>query len=1071
MSDPSPLDAVRRIQRNALSVDEVLGTPATHGTTSTPDSAPVAEAADEALKFWCHAFSRGDRGAFGRRLSWDGLTEQEVKRAFASVLQDPEAAEEALEPWAARLAAVFELVGADHGLPSSGDTTGLGSGSAIPFVGVWQPFLSHARSELCSVAGEYLPSLDPTAVADLETHLLWQLSEVGAPALAANFERFRTATALDGAPGGKTVHPGRELYNAFVQRLMTGGLIELLERYPVLARQLSRLTETWVAGVAELAQRLVSDRDKIAARFNAGTPPGPVARVIAGMSDRHHGGRQVSALHFRSGLQLVYKPRDVTMEAAYNVFLRWLAAEGLEPCPPSLDVLLRPGYGWIERARQQAARTSAEVRTYYRRAGALLCAAWILGGRDLHMENVVATRQGPVLVDVEALIQPPQNSSSAAGPGDPGEEADSFLVTGLLSFSQVGVDGGVHDVGGLCGGGGRPASSRQRDWIDVNTDTMRMISGTGTTPDAENLLLLDGKVEPPEKHVDQLAAGFAHAYRFLIERRERLLDPAGPLTPFATARTRIILRPSNLYARVLLELTTPKLQRSGLASSFAIDSLNHIFRSEQERPRLWPLAAEERQALFGLDVPLFTVPVSSAVLTSRTGEPIHDYLADSGLAAVHTRLRCLDETNLALQLQLLRQALPAESPRPERARGRPGRAASAEQLLSAAEDIAQRLLPALAEDTGAACDLYDGCAGTALFFAALAAVTGRQEWHERAVTTMRPIATALETGDVQCLAPDGSIGMCSGLGGIVYACNLAARLLSDARLADMALAAAELLTEDLISGDAVLDVEGGSAGALLALMTIAGENGGDVWLARAAACGRQLLAASRPAPGAGIGWANSDGIMLAGFAHGASGIACALARLFARTADPALHNAVLQAQAYERTLYSATERNWPVLRITAPGKPPERLYMSAWCHGAPGIALARMCALSSVPDVAARNDLEVALDSTVRSPFSGPDHLCCGNLGRVDVILTLGRSLGRADLVVQARERATAVVRRALAMGVFGVVCRDQHSDSIASGFFQGVAGIGYQLLRLTSPDTLPSVLCFAHPARGGNAS
>jgi class II lanthipeptide synthase len=1069
---PSALEAVREIGRNAISLDEALASHAADSDASRRVSSRNREAAAEALRLWCHAFSRGDGEAFRRRLAWDGLTEDEVRRAFESVLQGPPPVpvEGAVVPrWLGTLAAVIcsladrgsALDAADAGPVSAGDEP------PLPFGEVWEPFLDHARTELHALAGAYLPLLDAGAITDLESHLLRQLSEVGAPVINARFARFQAqaAPALPSADGKRP--PNQRLYTVFVEQLLAGGLIEVLGRYPVLGRQLSWLTRTWIAGTAELIQRLAIDIDDIAEVFKAGAPTGLLTHVVPGMSDRHRGGRQVALLHFESGLRLVYKPRDLAMEAAYNGILSWLAVEGLEPCPPALAVLPRPGYGWVELVRQQPARTSLEARTYFRRAGALLCTAWVLGGRDLHMENVVATRRGPVLVDVEALIQPPQSSSNPASEaGTPGEK-ESFLTTGLLSFPQVGVDGGVHDVGGLCGTGGRPTSSRQRDWVDVNTDSMRLVAGVGQTPDADNLLLFDGEIEPPENHIGELAAGFAHAYRFLIEQRERLLDPAGPLAPFATARTRLVLRPSNLYARVLLELTSPKLQRSGLTASFAVDSLNHVFRSELERPRLWPLAAEERQALFDLDVPLFTVPVSSAVVTSRSGEPIHDHLADSGLGAVHARLRGLDEADLGCQLQLLRQTLaspPTTGGRdPRKHRG----AGDADRFLSTAESIAERMSETpLGGDDGARCDLYDGCAGTVLFYAGLAAITESERWREQTLRAVQPIARALDESDLQRLAPGGAIGICSGLGGIVYACSVAARLVHDDHLAGLARGAAQLLTDELIAGDTVLDVEGGSAGAILSLLAAADGAADDVWAERAEACARHLLAAGRPAPGGGIGWPDRDGLMLAGFAHGAAGIACSLARLFARTAEPALREAVLLAQAYERTLYSATEGNWPVLRPTTPSKPPERLYMSAWCHGAPGIALARLCALRSVPDVAARNDLEVALDSTIRSPFSGPDHLCCGNLGRVDVILTVGRSLGRADLVAQAWVRAAAVVRRAVVAGAFGVAYRDQQSTSSRPGFFQGTAGIGYQLLRVTSPESLPSVLCFAAPGR-----
>src|SRR6185295_10269275 len=130
------------------------------------------------------------------------------------------------------------------------------------------------------------------------------------------------------------------------------GLRDVFLTYPVLARQWALLVSSWVETTGELLGRLRNDRDALAAAFGA-RPLGDLARVAPGLSDRHHGGRRVSILTFDSGLNVVYKPRDVGLERAYHDFLGWLARRGLPHPPRALRVVPRPGYGWVEWVDQE----------------------------------------------------------------------------------------------------------------------------------------------------------------------------------------------------------------------------------------------------------------------------------------------------------------------------------------------------------------------------------------------------------------------------------------------------------------------------------------------------------------------------------------------------------------------------------------------------------------------------------------------------------------------------------------------------------------------------------------------
>src|SRR4029077_19307861 len=204
----------------------------------------------------------------------------------------------------------------------------------------------------------------------------------------------------------------------------------------------------------------------------------------------------------------------------------------------------------------------------------------------------------------------------------------------------------------------------------------------------------------------------------------------------------------------------------------------------------------------------------------------------------------------------------------------------------------------------------------------------------------------------------------------------------------------------------------------------------------------------------GGGWPAPGGAPLAGFAHGAAGICHALLRLYARTGNPELLAAAQEGIAGERRLYDPGRGNWRDPRH--PQAPPR----STWCHGAPGIALARLGALDVLDTPEIRRDIAAAIAATRSEPLTAIDHLCCGNLGRAEILLQASRALADPGLAEAARSLAGRVLQRA-AGGLFRCVPHGGGGLTDPS-FFRGEAGIGFALLRLADPDALPCPLLLA---------
>src|SRR5262249_61774792 len=98
--------------------------------------------------------------------------------------------------------------------------------------------------------------------------------------------------------------------------------------------------------------------------------------------------------------------------------------------------------------------------------------------------------------------------------------------------------------------------------------------------------------------------------------------------------------------------------------------------------------------------------------------------------------------------------------------------------------------------------------------------------------------------------------------------------------------------------------------------------------------------------------------LLTGFSHGAAGMAWALLELASVAGEERFTKSALELIAWERSLFNAEKQNWPDLRNHRRG------FRFAWCHGAPGIGLARLRSLPHLDDMQIRAEINTALVTT-----------------------------------------------------------------------------------------------------------
>lgn len=1002
---------------------------------SAPSSITVDALVHDRLKRWCDRVSIGDWRLFNARLLIDDLTLEKAQDILNWKLPH----NLALPDWTKALLDTLQ----SSELTSCGpDTSDRAWKDEEEMLGaVLHPIISFGRRRLgLQVGSSHL--LSETALEDLVISFGRELNWLCKKAIQYEWRRFNipSSTLTD-----------KMRMNGFLLYMANGGLKQMLLKFPVLARLVGDALFFWLINTEQLLVRLSRDYYELASMLHHDDSLGVIVNVSPKLSDFHLGHQAVKLISFSSGAKVIYKPRDMGIEDDFNRLVDWLNEKGAPVQLRSIRILNHGEYGWAEFVNTSS-RSGLHNSDSLLQYGALLCLAYVLRATDCHYENVIKSEAGPVLVDAETLMNSVSPSKGELSNLFADTPVHTVLNTGILPTWSSGRDGQLYDTSAL----------------GNDLETLR-----------------DSSTARFATCVGSIIAGFEQTYRFIVEQRE-ILMASKPFVSLTQQTVRFVLRPTRVYLVLLEHLLEPAFLIDGIDRSIEIDALSRAFSpfGEEERRNI-SFLREEHRSLYQSDIPYFTCRAARQSSTPSNKRTLHVCYERSTSDLVLKRLSMMDEVDLAHQLVLIHGSIHASRVRHAVVTNalisnvEQVAVISKEELVHEANAIADELIEySLRDHNGLSWvsmayrfqhghysyepmkgDLYSGIAGPALFLSAIGSITGNSQWKMYARAAVEPFIQVLrDEGYAQRLRTLYSIGGADGLGSMAYVLSLVGRFLSDEALFETAICIGHLITSEKIATDSRLDVISGAAGATLSLLASYEMTGDEILLDRAILCGQHLLRTRVVGTKGPRAWLTSAETPLTGFSHGAAGIAYSLLRLYSYTNMSEFLDAADEAIAYESSVFSAECNNWPDFR----GKDGEAMgsaqrFGHSWCHGAPGIGLARIGTYSVLPVSHILRDIQLAAQTTFQFGLTPVDHLCCGNAGRIELLLTAGRQLGREDLSAAANSWAASLVRRKQQEGSYRLFQEVPHLFN--PGFFQGTSGIGYELLRLARTGELPSVL------------
>lgn len=821
-------------------------------------------------------------------------------------------------------------------------------------------------------------------------------------------------------------------------------LTEFFNKYIVLTRLLSTTTLFFITNIQQMLIRIFADEQELRNQF--GIHNFTIDSIKLGEGDTHQQGNTVSIITFSGDKNIVYKPKRLQINLAFNKLIDWLNTQAILELR-GVHTAVHDDYAYEEHIAYKPCSSLDEVESYYKRFGQLMAVIQLLNGTDIHMENLISHGQYPVIIDLETLIQQPmplgkQESQSLK----PLTDTLFHHVTRTLFLPTNGVkieDPLKIDLSALNG--------RQKKFefkvlqpVNQGTDQLKYdyqdfeLEGANNLPFIKNNdLIIDYKM-----YRDQIIEGYRDVCTVFLKNKESLLQEGSVLYHFRGVHTRCLFRDTSQYANIMMHLHHPEMLMDMLDREKAIENMWSFPYTDRK------LNQAESLDMMVEDIPIFfSVSDKPNILTS-TNEVITDFYTINSFDYFIQTIRNLTEHEINKQISIIHlhygdfseyriqtnKALQySNSAIKDLSRHRI-------DFIKEAENIAERIMQtAFTENTLSWIipyeserdvwslipireDFYNGVGGIYLMFHFLYQKTRNEKYafFINQILEHYPVdqATQFELG-------------LSGYPGLFYAFSLiedyGANKLKITKMINQYCEQFEKLPESHIESKLQFDYLNGYTSLIHALLRFYKRRKDQKFIQLAIKLSNLLINKLE----------NIESIN-SGFGHGISSYALTLFKMGEITKLPQYTNKAIAL------IKDANQRI------------DETHQAMSWCHGYIGEGIARIVMepwLHNLDDTIIQASI---LNKAKNDQLLFNDCMCHGNMGITELFLTHYIVTKDKDSFELARNIASEVIHLKQANGQYKLMDINEYPDV---SLFTGLAGIAYQLLRINDPEGIPSIL------------
>lgn len=773
--------------------------------------------------------------------------------------------------------------------------------------------------------------------------------------------------------------------------------------------------------------------------------------ISLGLGDTHNQGESVIKCIY-THKSFYFKPRNGKIDQLYNKILDYIN-KSLNCNLKKTEIIVKKNYFWVNEVDYKECNDITQIENFYYELGMHLFLLYVLGATDFHSENLIASQEHPILVDLESVIgnKLSKNSFKDATYFNHYLLSSSVKTTGILPFIFGNNEGA--DFSGL--GGKEGLSSLKVPTIkNVRSSNMRVESDYIKLSSNQNHPKINEEFVNEKNYKVNLINGFKDCYNFIEYNKNEFYSLIE--NNINDVNVRYINNATMQYARILnLSFHPLILQSITLRKLFIAYYLYNDFDR---------LSKYEINNLIDMNIPYFYYNGISKNLFNET-KVIENFFYYPLKESVSYKISKLNESDMKWQISIISDSLREDNSSfiphmtlhsiknynnvknyttSEKEEKFNSLICSIEEIILEEQIEINNTYSWMTKELYGTpgtrtverevmeINLYKGLCGMALYYWALYQHTQDKKYLLKVENLILQIEEEIQ------YYTDYPIGAYDGIYSYIYLCAVVYKKTKKKKYIHTAIKYINL-SKGKISVENDTDFISGLSGVLVILINlyhIVNNLDYKNTIEEAIELSvNTLLNKMHKTNNNLINWQDSEDDVTVGFAHGVSGITYALSLYINNFKyDKNIENIISLANQYEETY--RIEHYWPH-PYSQEARPPY-----AWCHGSPGIMLNREKSNYT------SNDRKKIIEKIFEEGFSRTHCLCHGDLGNAMIlkdILPTSEKMG--NIIFDILKNFNA---KDLKCGV--------GEDIQSIDLLTGLSGISYGLIYLMNDD-IPNVL------------
>ncbi len=430
--------------------------------------------------------------------------------------------------------------------------------------------------------------------------------------------------------------------------ILTKDQDSLFVKYPVLRNTIDNLFNDFKRLMQQLLQHCNKDYQAIIELFFNTVDCQLIDAQCSG--DSHENGRSVIILSWYNASQqqkfkLLYKPRSAKINLLWNQVVDFINKK-TDFCLRNFKFLAKRDYCWAEYIEYRPCRHN-DLPIFYQKLGGLLALTYILGGNDIHAENLIACGSDPVIIDLETMFQPlilPTNKKTNLS--TPLNVLSQYFLPNRICNIDLEKSFDLSSVRNIAGQRGIVNTLKIKP---VGTDGQ--IKLTFESQELSQLNNTPADIDPLDYQLD-LVNGFEAIYRCFLGNAEKIKSC---LSDLDSIKVRLLVRPTYSYTILLGMLRHPdNLLSLQAKQSFITEKLRDPSLSFQNA-----IIPSEKRALNDGHVPSFWFDNKNLQVADGFDSPLDLFVYRTSYQQVEYMLSQISERDLFLQKFMIHSSFDA----------------------------------------------------------------------------------------------------------------------------------------------------------------------------------------------------------------------------------------------------------------------------------------------------------------------------------------------------------------------------------------------------------------------------